>query len=85
MWVGLCKQRKTASSTQDAHGGKKTPTVFAREFLFFEAVAAKATTEFTNPVSGDGASLGAGDCSPHLPYFLLVGWEEELLVGARHL
>lgn len=29
-------------------------------------------------------SLGAGDCPPHLPYFLLVGWEEELLVGVRH-
>jgi len=46
--------------------------------LSFKAVAAKAATEFTNPGSERELSLGEGDCPPHLPYFLLVGWEEEL-------
>lgn len=66
------------------HGGTKTPKVCKHcwRTLSFEAVAAKAA-KFTS--SGEGTLLGSRrlTTSPATP--LLVGWEEELLVGARHL
>lgn len=70
------------------HRGTKTPEVckcLVWRPLSFDFLATKAVSEDVNSGSGDGALLRARDWPLHLPYFLVVGWEEEVLVGARSL
>lgn len=69
----------------NAHGGTKTPKVFAGELCPLRLLLQKQQQSSPTLCLENEAYLGAGDYVLHLPYFLLVGWEEELLVGAKHL